>query len=189
MEPDTPIIAIVSRLVSHKGLDLVCKAFDEIMSLHCQLVVLGSGDYAYEQFFESKLQWLPGRMALYRGYNEDLAMQIYAGADLLLMPSKSEPCGLAQMIAMRYGTVPIVRETGGLKDTVHPYEAWCGAGNGFTFADYNAGDMAYVIRQAVDLYHNNRDAFKQLQYHGMTTDFSWDRSAQAYNEIYQMIRG
>ncbi len=188
VEADTPIIAIVSRLVSHKGLDLVCSAFDEIMGLHCQFVVLGSGDASYEEFFESKLGWLPGRMALYRGYNEDLATAIYAGADLLLMPSKSEPCGLAQMIAMRYGSVPIVRETGGLKDTVHPYEAWCGAGNGFTFANYNAGDMVYVIRQAVDLYHNNRDAFKLLQYHGMTEDFSWDKSAGEYNRIYQMIR-
>ena len=188
VDPNVPIIAIVSRLVSHKGLDLVCKAFDEMMSLNCQFVVLGSGDYSYEQFFESKLGWLPGRMALYRGYNEDLAMAIYAGADLLLMPSKSEPCGLAQMIAMRYGTVPIVRETGGLKDTVHPYEAWCGAGNGFTFAAYNSGDMAYVIRQAVDLYHNNRDAFKRLQLTGMTGDFSWDKSAQEYNRIYEMIR-
>lgn len=187
VEPDVPIIAIVSRLVSHKGLDLVCKAFDEMMGLSCQFVVLGSGDYNYEQFFESKLCWLPGRMALYRGYNEDLARVIYAGADLLLMPSKSEPCGLAQMIAMRYGTVPIVRETGGLKDTVHPYEAWCGAGNGFTFADYNSGDMAYVIRQAVDLYHNNKSAFKKLQVAGMTGDYSWDKSAEAYNHIYRSI--
>ena len=187
VDPNVPIIAIVSRLVSHKGLDLVCKAFDEIMSLNCQFVVLGSGDYSYEQFFESKLSWLPGRMALYRGYNEDLATAIYAGADLLLMPSKSEPCGLAQMIAMRYGTLPIVRETGGLKDTVHPYESWCGAGNGFTFADYNSGDMLYVIRQAVDLYYNNPTAFHTLQHAGMTEDFSWTRSAEAYNEIYRSI--
>ena len=187
VKADVPIIAIVSRLVSHKGLDLVCSVFEEIMSLNCQFVVLGSGDYSYEQFFESKLPYYQGRMSLYRGYNEGLATAIYAGADLLLMPSKSEPCGLAQMIAMRYGTVPIVRETGGLKDTVHPYEAWCGSGNGFTFANYNAADMAYVIRQAVDLYHNNRDAFKQLQYQGMTTDFSWDKSAEEYNRIYQMI--
>ena len=162
-DPNVPIIAIVSRLVSHKGLDLVCRVFDQIMDLNCQFVVLGSGDWNYEQFFEEKLGQYPGRMALYRGYNEKLAMQIYAGADLLLMPSKSEPCGLAQMIAMRYGTVPIVRETGGLKDTVHPYEAWCGAGNGFTFADYNSGDMLYVIRQAVDLYYNNPSAFKGLR--------------------------
>ena len=187
VDPKVPIIAIVSRLVSHKGLDLVCRVFDQIMDLNCQFVVLGSGDWNYEQFFEQKLSWYPGRMALYRGYNEPLAMAIYAGADLLLMPSKSEPCGLAQMIAMRYGTLPIVRETGGLKDTVHPYESWCGAGNGFTFADYNSGDMLYVIRQAVDLYYNNPAAFYKLQHAGMTEDFSWTRSAEAYNEIYRSI--
>ena len=188
VDPNVPIIAIVSRLVSHKGLDLVCRVFDQIMDLNCQFVVLGSGDWNYEQFFEQKLGWYPGRMALYRGYNEPLAMAIYSGADLLLMPSKSEPCGLAQMIAMRYGTLPIVRETGGLKDTVHPYESWCGAGNGFTFADYNSGDMLYVIRQAVDLYYNNPTAFRKLQNAGMTEDFSWKRSAEAYNEIYRSIR-
>ena len=187
VEPNVPVIGIVSRLVSHKGLDLICKVFDQIMELNCQFVVLGSGDWNYEQFFEQKLSWYKGRMALYRGYNESLAMSIYSGADLLLMPSKSEPCGLAQMIAMRYGTVPIVRETGGLKDTVHPYEAWCGAGNGFTFADYNSGDMLYVIRQAVDLYFNNPTAFTALRQTGMTEDFSWKRSAEAYNHIYRTI--
>ena len=186
-DPDVPVIGIVSRLVSHKGLDLICKVFDQIMDLNCQFVVLGSGDWNYEQFFEAKLAQYPGRMALYRGYNEALAMDIYTGADLLLMPSKSEPCGLAQMIAMRYGTVPIVRETGGLKDTVHPYEAWCGAGNGFTFADYNSNDMLYVIRQAVDLYYNNPTAFQGLRTSGMAEDFSWKRSAEAYNDIYRTI--
>ena len=188
-DPDVPIIGIVSRLVSHKGLDLIGQVFDQMMDLNCQFVVLGSGDWNYEQFFEQKRKQYDGRMGLYRGYNENLANAIYAGADLLLMPSKSEPCGLAQMIAMRYGTVPIVRETGGLKDTVFPYEAWCGAGNGFTFASYSASDMAYVIRQAVDLYHNNRDAFKKLQHTGMTTDFSWDKSAGEYIRIYELIRG
>ena len=187
VEANVPVIGIVSRLVSHKGLDLIRFVFDQIMELNCQFVILGSGDKEYEEFFEAKRAQYPDRMAIYRGYNEPLAMQIYAGADLLLMPSKSEPCGLAQMIAMRYGTVPIVRETGGLKDTVHPYEAWCGAGNGFTFADYNAGDMLFVIRQAVDLYFNNPTAFKALRKAGMTEDFSWKRSAEAYNEIYRTI--
>ena len=187
VKPDVPVIGIVSRLVSHKGLDLVCKVFDQIMDLNCQFVVLGSGDWNYEQFFEQKRGQYNGRMGLYRGYNEELANAIYAGADLLLMPSKSEPCGLAQMIAMRYGTVPIVRETGGLKDTVHPYESWCGAGNGFTFADYNSGDMLYVIRQAVELYYDKPAEFANLRKAGMTEDFSWSRSAEAYNGIYQKI--
>ncbi|MBD5150113.1 MAG: glycogen synthase GlgA [Oscillibacter sp.] len=187
VNPDVPVIGIVSRLVSHKGLDLICKVFDQIMDLNCQFVVLGSGDWNYEQFFEEKRGQYGGRMGLFRGYNEELANAIYAGADLLLMPSKSEPCGLAQMIAMRYGTVPIVRETGGLKDTVHPYEAWCGAGNGFTFADYNSGDMLYVIRQAVELYYDKPTEFANLRKAGMTEDFSWGRSAEAYNEIYDQI--
>ena len=114
-------------------------------------------------------------------------MQIYAGADLFLMPSKSEPCGLSQMIAMRYGAVPIVRETGGLKDTVHAYEAWNGQGNGFTFANYNAGDMCHVICEAIDLYHDNKSAYAMLQQRGMTADFSWTRSAQEYRHIYESI--
>lgn len=185
--PDVPIIGIVSRLVSHKGLDLIQRVFDQIMGMNCQFVVLGSGDWNYEQFFEQKRGQYEGRMGLFRGYNEELANAIYAGADLLLMPSKSEPCGLAQMIAMRYGTVPIVRETGGLKDTVHPYEAWCGAGNGFTFADYNSGDMLYVIRQAVELYYDKPNEFANLRRAGMTEDFSWGRSAEAYNAIYKKI--
>ena len=188
-DPDVPVIGIVSRLVSHKGLDLICKVFDQIMDLNCQFVVLGSGDWNYEQFFEQKRHQYVGRMGLYRGYNESLANAIYSGADLLLMPSKSEPCGLAQMIAMRYGTVPIVRETGGLKDTVHPYEAWCGAGNGFTFADYNSSDMLYVIRQAVALYFDKPAEFTNLRKAGMTEDFSWNRSAEAYSDIYRKIRG
>ncbi len=187
VDPGVPVIGIVSRLVSHKGLDLICKVFDQIMDLNCQFVVLGSGDWNYEQFFQQKRNQYGGRMGLYIGYNEDLANAIYAGADMLLMPSKSEPCGLAQMIAMRYGTVPIVRETGGLKDTVHPYEAWCGAGNGFTFADYNSGDMLYVIRQAVELYYDKPKEFANLRKAGMVEDFSWSRSAGEYNEIYKKI--
>ena len=182
VDAKVPVIGIVSRLVSHKGLDLICDVFDDIMGLNCQFVVLGSGDAGYEQFFEEKAGQYSGRMALFRGYNEPLAMQIYAGADLLLMPSKSEPCGLAQMIAMRYGTLPIVRETGGLKDTVQS------GFNGFTFANYDSGDMLYVIREAVELYHCNPATFKAMRKTGMTTDFSWNRSAEAYNEIYRTIR-
>ena len=114
---------------------------------------------------------------------------IYAGADLFLMPSVSEPCGLSQMIAMRFGTVPIVRETGGLKDTVLPYNKFTGEGRGFTFSDVNAGDMLWVIREAVDLYYNDKEAWRGLQKAGMTADFSWDHSAQEYLDIYQRISG
>ena len=185
--PGTPILAMVTRLVSHKGLDLVCETLDAIMEKDVQFVVLGKGDAKYETFFEYARARYGGRMAVHLGYSEELAMQIYAGADLFLMPSKSEPCGLSQMIAMRYGTLPIVRETGGLKDTVRAYEAWNSAGNGFSFADYNAGDMCHVVCQAIDLYHNNRDVYALLQKRGMTADFSWKRSAQAYRDIYSSI--
>ena len=184
-EPNTPIIAMVSRLVSHKGLDLLREVMGDIMELPAQFVVLGSGDAGYEEFFRRTAERYPGRMAVRLGYNEALSMAIYAGADLFLMPSRSEPCGLSQMISMRYGTVPIVRETGGLKDTVHPYEAWRDAGTGFTFAIYSSADMLHVIREAVYLYKDYPDAFARLRDRAMAQDFSWNRSAGAYRRIYQ----
>ena len=188
-EPHTPIVAIVSRLVSHKGLDLICEVLHDMMELPIQLVVLGKGDRKYEEFFHWAAQQHSGRMAVRLDYNEELSMAIYAGADLFLMPSKSEPCGLSQMIAMRYGTVPIVRETGGLKDTVQPYESWRESGNGFTFANYASGDMLYVIREAVYLYKDYPEAFGRLRQRAMSCDFSWERSAQEYLRIYAGITG
>ena len=188
-EPHVPIVAIVSRLVSHKGLDLICEVLHDMMELPMQLVVLGKGDQKYEEFFHWAAQQYQGRMAVRLDYNEELSMAIYSGADLFLMPSKSEPCGLSQMIAMRYGTVPIVRETGGLKDTVQPYEAWRDSGNGFTFANYASGDMLYVIREAVYLYKDYPDAFGRLRKRAMECDFSWARSAREYLRIYANITG
>ncbi len=188
-EPHVPVVAIVSRLVAHKGLDLICEVLHDMMKLPMQLVVLGKGDRKYEEFFRWAAQQYPGRMAVRLDYNEELSMAIYAGADLFLMPSKSEPCGLSQMIAMRYGTVPIVRETGGLKDTVQPYEAWRDAGNGFTFTNYASGDMLYVIREAVYLYKDYPDAFSRLRKRAMECDFSWARSAGEYLRIYAGITG
>ena len=188
-EPYVPIVAIVSRLVSHKGLDLICEVLHDMMELPMQLVVLGKGDQKYEDFFRWAAQQYQGRMAVRLDYNEALSMAIYAGADLFLMPSKSEPCGLSQMIAMRYGTVPIVRETGGLKDTVQPYEAWRAAGNGFTFANYASSDMLHVIREAVYLYKDYPDAFGRLRKRAMECDFSWARSAREYLRIYASITG
>ena len=188
-EPHTPIVAMVSRLVSHKGLDLICEVLHDMMELPIQLVLLGKGDRKYEEFFRWAAQQHSGRMAVRLDYNEDLSMAIYAGADLCLMPSKSEPCGLSQMIAMRYGTVPIVRETGGLKDTVQPYEAWRDSGTGFTFANYSSSDMLYVIREAVYLYKDYPDAFSRLRQRAMSCDFSWARSAREYLRIYGNITG
>ncbi|WP_298035357.1 glycogen synthase GlgA [uncultured Dysosmobacter sp.] len=188
-EPYVPIVAIVSRLVSHKGLDLICEVLHDMMELPMQLVILGKGDQKYEEFFHWAGQQYQGRMSVRLDYNEELSMAIYAGADLFLMPSKSEPCGLSQMIAMRYGTLPIVRETGGLKDTVQPYEAWRDVGNGFTFANYSSADMLHVIREAVYLYKDYPDAFSRLRKRAMERDFSWARSAKDYLRIYAGITG
>ena len=188
-DPNVPIIGCISRLVGHKGFSLVTDALHRIMEMNVQMVVLGTGDWQYEAAFRDAQNQYPGRFSAQLAYSAPLSNMIYAGADLFLMPSISEPCGLSQMIAMRFGTVPIVRETGGLKDTVFPYNKFTGEGRGFTFADINANDMLWVIREAVDLYFNNKEAWKQLQMEGMTADFTWNSSAQQYLDIYQRICG
>lgn len=186
-DPDVPIIACVSRLVGHKGFSLVTDVLNNIMEQNVQMVVLGTGDWQYEEAFRHAQWQYPGRFSAQLTYSGPLSEQIYAGADLFLMPSVSEPCGLSQMIAMRFGTLPIVRETGGLKDTVFPYNRFEGTGRGFTFADINAYDMLWVIREAVGLYYNNQEAWVSMQKEGMTADFSWKQSAQEYLNIYQRI--
>ena len=188
-DPDIPIVGLVSRLVSHKGLDLVCEVIHDMMGLPMQFVMLGKGDQKYEEFFRWAGQQYQGRMAVVLDYNEELSMAIYSGADLFLMPSRSEPCGLSQMIAMRYGTVPVVRETGGLRDTVQPYDALRDAGNGYSFANYSSGDMLYVLRSAVYLYKDYPEAFARLRQRAMESDFSWKRSANAYLSIYAGLWG
>ena len=187
--PDVPIIACVSRLVGHKGFSLVTDALHEMMALNIQMVVLGTGDWQYEEAFRHAQSQYPGRFAAQLTYSAPLSTMIYAGADLFLMPSVSEPCGLSQMIAMRFGTIPVVRETGGLKDTVTPYNKFDGTGRGFTFSNISAGDMLWVLREAVDLYHNNKKAWRGLQKESMTADFSWTNSAKQYLDIYQRILG
>ena len=177
----------MGRLSSQKGLDLVDYIIGDLMSENVQLVVLGMGESRYVNLFSWAEGEFKGKVAARFAMDHALAHQIYAGCDMFLMPSQFEPCGLSQMIAMRYGAVPIVRETGGLKDTVHAYEAWNGQGNGFTFANYNAGDMCHVICEAIDLYHDNKGAYAMLQQRGMTADFSWTRSAQEYRHIYESI--
>ena len=188
-DPDVPLIACVSRLVGHKGFSLVTDALHQIMEQNVQMVVLGTGDWQYEEAFRNAQAQYPGRFSAQLTYSGPLSNAIYAGADLFLMPSISEPCGLSQMIAMRFGTVPIVRETGGLKDTVLPYNKFTGEGRGFTFANINAGDMLWVIREAVDLYHTDKKAWRGLQSAGMTADFTWTHSAQQYISIYERIMG
>ena len=179
---------MVTRLVGHKGLDLVTAIGGELMQEDVQLAVLGAGESGYEDYF----RWLcgahGGKAAVYLGYDAHLAQELYAGSDLFLMPSRSEPCGLSQMIAMRYGSLPIVRETGGLKDTVTPYNQFTGTGRGFVFSDINANDMLWVIREAVELYFSSKTAWRGLQKAGMTADFSWTNSAKQYLDIYQRIQ-
>ena len=184
-EPDTPLMAIVSRLVSHKGLDLICEVLHDMMELPLQLVVLGKGDRKYEDFFGWAAQQYPGRMAVRLDYNEDLSMAIYAGADLFLMPSKSEPCGLSQMIAMRYGTVPVVRQTGGLADSVEPYNRYTGEGTGFGFLNFNAHELLFTTQAACRLYTESPVAWGNLAAQGMAKDFSWRASALEYRKLYR----
>lgn len=186
---DVPIIACVSRLVGHKGFSLVTDVLHEIMSMDVQMVVLGTGDWQYEEAFRHAQSQYPGRFSAQITYSAPLSDMIYAGSDLFLMPSISEPCGLSQMIAMRFGTVPVVRETGGLKDTVIPYNKFSGEGRGFTFTNINAGDMLWVLREAVELYSEDKKAWRALQKAGMTADFSWTNSARQYLDIYQRILG
>ena len=180
VKPETPIIAMITRLVSHKGLDLVKEVIEQVLRQDVQFVLLGTGDSTYENYFSDLARRYQGKVVSIISFNSDLSRKIYAGADIFLMPSKSEPCGLSQMIASRYGTVAIVRETGGLRDSITPYGA---GGNGFTFRDYNAYDMLYVINEAIGVYHN-KDEWKALQQKAMRTDFSWAKSATYYEGLY-----
>jgi starch synthase len=181
---DTPIIAMVTRLTAQKGLDLVLHVFNEMMEDNVQFIVLGSGDTYYENFFNQMIRQYPDKVKVYIGFNEALAHKIYAGADLFLMPSQFEPCGLGQLIALQYGTIPIVRETGGLNDTVQSYDESTGMGNGFSFKNLNAHDMLHTVKRALDFYHQN-DSWIRLIENAMTQDYSWFQSAKKYNEIYE----
>lgn len=180
VKPETPIIAMITRLVSHKGLDLVKEVIEQALRQDIQFVLLGTGDSMYENYFSDLARRYQGKVVSIISFNSDLSRKIYSGADIFLMPSKSEPCGLSQMIASRYGTVAIVRETGGLRDSISPYGA---GGNGFTFHDYNAYDMLYVINEAIGVYHN-KDEWKRLMHKAMTTDFTWAKSAKYYEGLY-----
>ncbi len=182
----TPIIGMVSRLTSQKGIDLIKCIFHELMFDELAVVVLGSGDVEYEQFFLEQSREHPGKVSVRTEYNDALARRIYAGSDLFLMPSKFEPCGISQMIAMRYGALPIVRETGGLVDTVLPYDKNSGEGTGFTFSSYNAHDMLHVIRMALCIFWD-KPVWKILQKNAMKQDFSFNKSAKEYVKLYEDV--
>ena len=185
---DVPLMGMVSRLVSHKGLDMVKAVLDELLeTTDIQVVVLGSGDWEYENFFREAAARHPGKLAIRIGFVPDLARKIYAGSDLFLMPSKSEPCGLSQMGALRYGSIPIVRETGGLRDSIK--DSGDGEGNGFTFANYNAHEMLHTIRRALEGYQN-QEGWAMLVKRALECDCSWGRSANAYIRLYKsMLEG
>ncbi|MBE6605912.1 MAG: glycogen synthase GlgA [Ruminococcaceae bacterium] len=184
---DVPVIAMISRLASHKGFDLVKRVLEEIVTCDdVQFVLLGTGERDLEDYFSYMANKYPDRVGVKLAFNKTLAKQIYAGADIFLMPSKSEPCGLAQMIASRYGTVPVVRETGGLYDTIKPYNPEDKTGNGITFKTYNAHDMYDAVRRAIELFKNKRQ-WKTLRTNAMNTDFSWNSSAIKYLEMYDNL--
>ncbi len=180
-----PIISIVSRLVPIKGVDLIMHVMEEILStMDVQIVVLGTGDQKYEdgfKYFESKY---PGKISSNIKFNNELAHKIYASSDMFLMPSLLEPCGLSQLISLRYGTIPIVRETGGLRDTVTSYDKKTNTGNGFTFKTFNAHDMLFSIKEAIETYQDKK-TWKKIIENAMKADYSWDKSASEYIKIYE----
>ena len=181
---DRPLMVMVTRLTRQKGMDLVMYALDRILSGGVQVAVLGTGDRDYEdglRYFQDKY---PGTMAARIEFDPALSQRMYAAADMFLMPSKFEPCGLSQIIAMRYGTLPIVRETGGLKDTVQPYNVFTGEGTGFSFSNFNGDEMGDAVFRAARLFWDNRDAWNQLVTQAMSQDFSWTRSADKYLDLY-----
>ncbi|MBD1383565.1 glycogen synthase GlgA [Metabacillus arenae] len=183
-ESDTPLIAMVTRLTKQKGLDLVKRTLQELLETESfQLIVLGTGEKEFEDYFRH-MEWLYSKnVKAYIGFDEPLAHRIYAGSDLFLMPSKFEPCGLGQLIALRYGSLPIVRETGGLNDTVHSYREDTREGNGFSFTNFNAHDMMFTIRRALHLYEDKK-IWNQIVKTAMSQDYSWAQSAFKYNQLY-----
>ncbi len=185
-KPDTPVIGIVTRLVKHKGIDLVKHVFEDMLQADLQFAILGSGEWEFETFFHAMAEKYPDKVGLKLGFNPQLAHRIYAGADIFLMPSQSEPCGLAQMVALRYGTIPIVRETGGLNDTI--IDSGDGEGNGFTFKSYNAHDMLNTVWRAITGY-SDKKGWAVLRDRAMKCDNSWGTSANAYIRLYKEIIG
>ena len=190
VDKDVMLIGIVSRLTNQKGFDLVEYVMEEMLStMNVQFIVQGTGEQQYEEMFNYFHGRYPQKLGVYIGYSEENAHEIYAGCDAFLMPSLFEPCGLSQLMSMRYGTLPIVRETGGLKDTVVPYNEYENTGDGFSFADYNAHDMLHVIKYALDVFENHKDRWQEMVQRAMRHDFSWKASAREYEKLYDMLLG
>ena len=187
VQEDLPVMGMVSRLVDQKGLDLLCFVLEEILILDVQIVILGTGEQRYEEKLQAFANNYPEKFAFRKEFNNQFAHKIYAGIDILLMPSRFEPCGISQMIAMRYGAIPVVRETGGLKDTVTPYNELTGEGNGFSFPNYNAHELLFEVQRAVSLFYSDKSAWAKLRNSAMKRDSSWDQSAYAYTKIYESL--
>ncbi len=184
---DIAVIGMVSRLVDQKGLDLLAHILDEILDLDIQMVVLGTGENQYEEMLRYFASKYSEKLAIRLEFSNQLAHLIYAGADMFLMPSRFEPCGIAQMIAMRYGTVPIVRETGGLKDTIIPFNDITKIGNGFSFVNYNAHELLFMIKRALTIFQNDKPAWNNIVQSAFKSNFSWNRSANEYLKIYKSL--
>jgi len=186
---DKPIIGMVSRLTEAKGFPLLEQSIEPFLKENkIQLIILGNGDQQIERFFEHLKQKYPKNISMYFGYSDKIARQVYAGSDFFLMPSRFEPCGLAQLISLRYGTLPIVRKTGGLRDSIDPYNRYTDEGNGFAFENYDGKDMANAIECAIRVYQN-KQIFKLLRRRAMKEDFSWNQSALKYEALYHKILG
>ena len=185
-DENIPVLGIISRLFDSKGIDLVQKIFKDLMKLDIQLILLGTGDKKYHTFFDKMAHKHNDKFACYLGFNDDLAHLIESGADIFLMPSKFEPCGLNQMYSLRYGTVPVVRETGGLADTVVKFNEKTGEGNGFVFKKYDANEFLKEIKRAVKVF-NDKKTWTQIMKSGMKSDFSWHSSAKKYIDLYKTI--
>jgi starch synthase len=185
---DIPMIAMVTRLEEQKGLDLVKEIIEELLRENIQLVVLGMGSQRYENMFKFFAWKYPDKVSANIYFDDSLAQKIYAGSDMFLMPSRFEPCGIGQLIALRYGSVPIVRETGGLNDTIYSFNQFTGEGNGFSFKEYNAHDMLYTIRRAIGIFYD-KGAWNYLVKRCMRDDYSWNKSAEQYINIYNKLLG
>ncbi|MBN2468510.1 MAG: glycogen synthase GlgA [Deltaproteobacteria bacterium] len=183
MNMELPLVGIISRLVDQKGFDLVVEVMDELMKLNCSLVLLGIGDRRYNELFATVAKKYPKRIGLKLGYDRVLAHKIEAGCDMFLMPSRYEPCGLNQIYSLKYGTIPIVRATGGLDDTVQDFDLLSGEGNGFKFNAYTGTELLAAIKKAIKTY-NEKERWRQLMKNAMAADFSWERSAKRYVELY-----
>ena len=183
---DIPMIAVVTRLVEQKGLDLITHIFGDLLQQNVQIVILGTGDHYYEQFFREAANHYPEKVSTHITFNEGFARKLYAASDMFLMPSRFEPCGLGQMIALRYFSVPIVRETGGLVDTVQPFDEDTLEGNGFSFTNYNAHDLLFTINRALTIY-NDKSLWTKLFNNIKKSNYSWNKSAKEYRTLYDQV--